>query len=73
MKSLHRDMNLGPKSNKAPYVYTNPSKDTELYTCDKVFVVSIEPIQQVDKLSIKDWLVDMQVSKKCVRSDTVIQ
>jgi hypothetical protein len=33
-------MNIGPKGNKLPYVYTNPSKDTEVFSCDKVFVLS---------------------------------
>jgi len=35
---------LGSKANKTPYVYTNPSKDTELFTCDKVFVLSQTPV-----------------------------
>lgn len=30
----------GPKNNKMPYVFTNPPKDTELFTCDKVFILS---------------------------------
>ena len=33
-------MNIGPKGNKLPYVYTNPSKETEVFSCDKVFVLS---------------------------------
>ncbi|CAN0430323.1 unnamed protein product, partial [Ectocarpus fasciculatus] len=33
-------MGIGPKGNKLPYVYTNPSKDTEVFSCDKVFVLS---------------------------------
>jgi len=34
----------GPKSNKMPYVFTNPPKDTELFTCDKVFILSQTPV-----------------------------
>lgn len=33
-------MSFGAKGNKMPYVYTNPHKDTELFTCDRVFVLS---------------------------------
>lgn len=32
----------GPKANRMPYVFTNPPKDTELFTCDKVFILSPE-------------------------------
>jgi len=43
----------GPKSNKMPYVFTNPPKDTELFTCDKVFVLSQTPVG-VNKYSKDD-------------------
>lgn len=36
--------NTGPKANKMPYVFTNPPRDTELFTCDKVFVLSPDVI-----------------------------
>jgi hypothetical protein len=40
LRGMLYNMNIGPKSNKMPYVYTNPSKSTEVYTCDRVFVLS---------------------------------
>lgn len=27
-----------------PYVFTNPSKDTEVFSCDRVFVLSQKPL-----------------------------
>jgi hypothetical protein len=30
--------------NVLPYVYTNPPKDTEIFSCDRVFVLSQIPI-----------------------------
>jgi hypothetical protein len=30
----------GPKGNKVPYVFTNPSPDSEIFACDKVFVLA---------------------------------
>jgi hypothetical protein len=35
---------MGPKMNKDSYVFTNPPKDTELFSCDKVYVLSQAPI-----------------------------
>lgn len=35
----------GPKANKMPYVFTNPPKDTELFSCDKIFVLSQTPVK----------------------------
>ena len=37
-------MKIGPKGNKMPYVFTNPDKDTELFTCDRLFVLSQKPL-----------------------------
>jgi len=34
----------GPKGNRNSYVFTNPPPDTELFTCDKVFVLSQVPM-----------------------------
>ena len=42
-RGLFPGMKVGPKSNKLPYVFTNPPKDTELFSCDKVFVLSAQP------------------------------
>jgi len=35
---------VGAKSNQMPYVFTNPPKDTELFSCDKVYVLSQTPM-----------------------------
>ena len=40
LRGIYSHTKSGPKSNKMPYVFTNPPKDTELFTCDKVFVLS---------------------------------
>ena len=40
LRGMLYHMNIGPKSNKMVYVYTNPSDDTEVFSCDRVFVLS---------------------------------
>ena len=40
-------MNIGPQGNKMQYVFTNPNKDAELFSCDKIFVLSQKPINEV--------------------------
>jgi len=39
---------IGPRFNRFPYVFTNPDKSTELYDCDKVFVLSPTPVHKND-------------------------
>ena len=39
------NMKVGPKGNKSSYVFTNPPSDTELFSCDKVFVLSQTPLR----------------------------
>ncbi len=51
---------LGPKLNKMPFVYTNPDKDSEIYYCDRVFVLSTQPISQADAI---DWQKDTKMHK----------
>jgi hypothetical protein len=63
LRGIIPSLNMGRKSNKLPYVYTNPSKDTELYTCDKVFVLSLKPEKISSKLDVKEWLLDLQMQK----------
>lgn len=46
-------MAVGPRANRAPYVYTNPDKDVELFKCDKIFVLSPKPLQIDNKLDLK--------------------
>jgi hypothetical protein len=49
-------MQVGPKQNKLPYVFTNPPKETELFSCDKVFVLSQKPIMGKRTLSKRtEW------------------
>lgn len=40
LRGVFSNMSSGAKGNKMCYVYTNPHKDTELFTCDRVFVLS---------------------------------
>lgn len=43
LRGIFPNMKLGPKANIMPYVFTNPGKDTELFSCDKVYVLSQTP------------------------------
>lgn len=63
LRGVLPNINIGRKNNKLPYVYTNPSKDTELYTCDRVFVLSLKPEKINTKLDVKEWLLDLQMQK----------
>ena len=40
LRGVLSSTNVGPKGNKAPYVYTNPNPDTEIFLCDRVFVLA---------------------------------
>jgi hypothetical protein len=44
LRGVFSNTKSGPKANKMPYVFTNPPKDTELFTCDKIFVLSQTPV-----------------------------
>lgn len=57
------NMNMGPKANRMPYVFTNPSKETELYSCDRVFVLATTPQRVAGKVEMKDWLLDIQMQQ----------
>jgi hypothetical protein len=63
LRGVAPGISMGRKSNKIPYVFTNPPKDTELYNCDKVFVLSLKPEKVNTKLDVKDWLLDLQMQK----------
>jgi hypothetical protein len=39
-RGIFSNTNSGPKGNRQSFVFTNPPKDTELFTCDKVYVLS---------------------------------
>lgn len=53
LRGTFAGMSVGPKANRAPYVYTNPDKDVELFKCDKIFVLSTKPLQTDSKLDLK--------------------
>ena len=57
LRGTFAGMSVGPKANRAPYVYTNPDKDVELFKCDKIFVLSPKPLQIDNKLDLKVNLV----------------
>lgn len=44
LRGVFSNTKSGPKANKMPYVFTNPPKDTELFSCDKVFILSQTPV-----------------------------
>jgi hypothetical protein len=44
LRGTFSNMNMGPKANRMPYVYTNPDKNAELFICDRVFVLSPKPV-----------------------------
>jgi len=55
-RGVFKNMQVGPKQNKMPYVFTNPPKETELFSCDKVFVLSQKPIMGKRTLTKRtDW------------------
>jgi hypothetical protein len=53
LRGTFHGLSVGPKANRAPYVYTNPDKDVELFKCDKIFVLSTKPLQADSKLDLK--------------------
>lgn len=52
LRGTFTNINMGPKANRTPYVFTNPDKDTELYGCDRVFLLSPTPFQTSGPTSI---------------------
>ena len=55
-RGVFPQMKVGPKQNKMSYVYTNPTKDTELFSCDKVFVLTPHIVGSKIKVSrLHDW------------------
>jgi hypothetical protein len=69
-RGIFSNMNIGPKSNRMPYVFTNPSKDTELYSCDRVFVLATSPPTQSinGPKSVKDWVMGIQMQQSMAKS-----
>jgi hypothetical protein len=44
LRGTFTHLKLGPLGNKMPYVFTNPNSDSELFSCDKIFVLSQKPL-----------------------------
>lgn len=44
LRGTFTHLKLGPLGNKMPYVFTNPNYDSELFSCDKIFVLSQNPL-----------------------------
>jgi len=53
LRGVFNNMNIGPKANKMSYVYTNPSSATEVFSCDRVFVLS-QKVLSGSKSTIKE-------------------
>jgi potassium large conductance calcium-activated channel subfamily M alpha protein 1 len=49
-RGVFAHISLGPKGNKMPYVFTNPPKDSEIFSCDKAFVLSQRPLRSFQNL-----------------------
>jgi hypothetical protein len=70
LRGTFANMNMGPKANRMPYVFTNPSKETELFSCDRVFVLATTPQRATDKVDMKEWLLDIQMQKARQQKET---
>ncbi|RYH31494.1 hypothetical protein EON65_02550, partial [archaeon] len=64
LRGTFSHMNMGGKSNRTPYVFTNPEKDSELFSCDRIFVLSTSPIRITRKATFFDWLADIEKQKR---------
>lgn len=42
-RGVYSSTNLGPRKNSMPYTFTNPQSETEIFSCDQVFVLSRSP------------------------------
>jgi hypothetical protein len=63
-RGLLNNMKFGTMSNTMPYVYTNPDKDTELFSTDRIFVLSTAPVRDDGYKDIKTWLLKLQMKSK---------
>lgn len=64
LRGTFSHLNIGGKSNKVPYVFTNPDKGVELFSCDRIFVLSTSPIQISKKANFADWMLDIERQHK---------
>lgn len=59
LRGVFSDTKYGPKANRMPYVFTNPDKDTELFNCDRVFILSQTPVK-ISRI-VKDEVKELQI------------
>jgi hypothetical protein len=58
LRGVFSNMNIGPKSNKMPYVFTNPPADTEIYSAiDRVFVLSQKVLTSQDSVDVRSYII----------------
>ena len=63
-RGVFSGLTLGANENKSPYVYTNPDKDAALYSCDKIFCLSMIPMVNNEVLNVKVMEISL-VSPPC--------
>jgi hypothetical protein len=63
-------MGMGRNANRLPYVFTNPPKETPLYACDSIFVLSTKPEKVNSKTEIKDWIMNLQMQQNLQKMRT---
>ncbi|RYH23443.1 hypothetical protein EON65_17820, partial [archaeon] len=56
-------LSLGPMSNRLPYVFANPPKEAEVFSCDKVFVLSLKPVGVNAQQGLRDVVADLQAQR----------
>ena len=66
-------MKAGPQGNKMPYVVTNPHQDIELFSCDKLFVLSQLPVQSEGGKSIQESLKDIKAYEDTRRNEQIMK
>jgi hypothetical protein len=52
LRGTFSHMAVGPKANRMPYVFTNPDHNSEVFACDRVFVLSMDALQ-ANRLQVK--------------------
>jgi hypothetical protein len=66
LRGVFPNMSTGAKGNKMNYVYTNPHRDTELFTCDRVFVLSPKVLTGTKSSSkVRPSLSSLSLSLSC--------
>eukprot|EP01039_Chlorochromonas_danica_P003715 gene3715-4064_t len=68
LRGTFAHLSLGPRSNRTNYVVTNPSPSTELFSCDRIFVLSPWPLRSHSRQecwTFSDWLDDVERQRHC--------